>query len=739
MAHLSGGSFLLGEAMRKQVITAVLVFMGLLGATMATAQSSTVTVFATNFTDSSGNRVNGTITFQPAMSTGKPASYQKPGGGVAVIKPVSASVVNGAFSLTLPDTTRTNPQNMCFAVGASELYTKTSLLGEGYSCVQPHYTSQQSGDWCDSGQCDFDNYIPGLDPQLQVEVGPTGPTGAPGPTCDGSSPAGYCNLTKTNTDFLNGELSPLGPSYGAKCDGVHDDTTPFQNAANAAHNLYVASGIPVTVKVPSNCVIAGTVTFGSGVHWSGPGQIIVPNQSTPSAHPTFLMNNADNVAVEGIEFKITTPCSGNNATCSAIQWLPTTGDSANHAHVYIRRNDIVNADWGILIGYYGTGTGSLSDVDISDNTVSSPSGAFSNADGIHVGGRVSGITITSNRISWRGDACIALTGEGNGTYMVAGATISGNICSQDLVGIDMSGASDVQITGNFVKNTVASPSTSNPAFREIWYGTAANGGAYPFNIHVSGNYFENNGSVDGLTVKIDPLNYVGQTSWPALQSSFENNTIAGSPGIIYLRGKGISVGNNTFNTAAGGIVVDYDGANGIATANVTIGSNNWMQSGQIRMGAGCALYSNVTVAPQNPLPTSVITYSNLSCVGTPVFSTPGDLNVGSNRWLSTGTNYPVIRPGSSGAFSGVWLDTAGGNAVIIGANGDVNTEGKITSGGTVQGSGFQTGLGVPVITNTANGANIVYRCTSAGTLRVGQLTTVSSDCGAVADTQIRVN
>lgn len=42
----------------------------------------------------------------------------------------------------------------------------------------------------------------------------------------------------------------------------------------------------------------------------------------------------------------------------------------------------------------------------------------------------------------------------------------------------------------------------------------------------------------------------------------------------------------------------------------------------------------------------------------------------------------------------------------------------------------------PVSVN--GGANVVYRCTVAGTLRVGQTTTVSADCGTAVDTGLRV-
>lgn len=43
----------------------------------------------------------------------------------------------------------------------------------------------------------------------------------------------------------------------------------------------------------------------------------------------------------------------------------------------------------------------------------------------------------------------------------------------------------------------------------------------------------------------------------------------------------------------------------------------------------------------------------------------------------------------------------------------------------------------PVAIN--NGSNVIFRCTTAGTLRVGQLTSVSADCGASVDSGLRTN
>jgi hypothetical protein len=133
----------------------------------AVAAAQTVTVSSSSFTDSGGHPVNGVITFQPALVNGVAASYQKGGGGVVVAKSVTAQIVNGAFSLTLPDTTLTNPANICFVVKAAIPFTEVPLLGPGYNCVQPHGTATSGGDWCQAGTCNFDLYVPNI-PALPI-------------------------------------------------------------------------------------------------------------------------------------------------------------------------------------------------------------------------------------------------------------------------------------------------------------------------------------------------------------------------------------------------------------------------------------------------------------------------------------------------------------------------------------------------------------------------------------------
>jgi hypothetical protein len=143
---------------------------------------TTVTVFETGLSSSSvsnsaGALTNGTITWCPVITNGVAASYTMPSGGTGTAECVTVPIVNGAFSISIPDTDHTNPQYLCFSVTATVPYTSRRLFGPGYTCVQPHYTAHSSDDWCQAGQCDFGKYIPNLAALMPVERGLAGETG----------------------------------------------------------------------------------------------------------------------------------------------------------------------------------------------------------------------------------------------------------------------------------------------------------------------------------------------------------------------------------------------------------------------------------------------------------------------------------------------------------------------------------------------------------------------------------
>jgi hypothetical protein len=390
---------------------------------------------------------------------------------------------------------------------------------------------------------------------------------------------------------ISGDTFPV-TNYGAACDssttsgGGKDDTAAITSAAAAAHSAYSAKGAPQMVTFPKDrsCRVDGTVTIGSGVVFEGPGTLIVPTQKVA----TLVFQNADDSGVEKLTVKIVAGPGGNNASLSSIAWAPTPTDSAAHSHFFARDNTLIDGSWGILVRY-NVGTGSLSGVEISNNNVySSAADAYTNADGIHVGGRISQITVTGNHVSNRHDAAIALSSEPGPTqYIMSGAVVSDNVCLNDLVGLDNSGATNAIWKNNIVRATIPVDKVSNPAARSMTYL-----GTTPVNVKFMGNEFENfQGPQTEPTVKVDNhgSNLVTNVEWAG-------NTIAGTRA-MWLAGNTISVSQNNFSPGAS-IVIAYDSDHNFPGENISIGFNNWKGAGTISAPGNPGLYKNLSLARQ---------------------------------------------------------------------------------------------------------------------------------------------
>lgn len=142
-------------------------FFALLPAFLLAALSlnaQTVTVSGTHVTDSGGNPIYGTIYFQPVQS------FRLSGGGTVTTTPVQATLSNGAFSVTLADTTQGSPQNVCYNVWATNtggtvvFGSPSKTLATGYQCVQMSTT------WCANGICNLDSYVPQYPSTAAIET-----------------------------------------------------------------------------------------------------------------------------------------------------------------------------------------------------------------------------------------------------------------------------------------------------------------------------------------------------------------------------------------------------------------------------------------------------------------------------------------------------------------------------------------------------------------------------------------
>lgn len=123
--------------------------------------AQTVKVFATRLIDH-GVPADGTIYFEPLIETGKVATYRNADGRAIQIAAQQATVRSGAFTLILPDTSQTEPADLCFAV---RLKTGNGIpKSPDVDCVQPHGIATSDHDWCHQGSCNLDRLVAGMSP-----------------------------------------------------------------------------------------------------------------------------------------------------------------------------------------------------------------------------------------------------------------------------------------------------------------------------------------------------------------------------------------------------------------------------------------------------------------------------------------------------------------------------------------------------------------------------------------------
>jgi len=400
----------------------------------------------------------------------------------------------------------------------------------------------------------------------------------------GSSPSG---LSRAEGRAKSGTLVSIDvreERFGAKCDWVDgrgtNDTPAFLKAAEAASKSYRETGRAVEVHIGDACKLASVVRFGSGVHWIGPGTLFVPHQT----EPVLLAQDADDVAVTGLGIVVVSQdCGTNNASCSAISWQASSMDRSDHRHVVFRDNRVEHSNWGILVAY-AAGKGSLHDVEIRGNRVSSHR-PYQDADGIHVGGRVRRFIVTGNRILNRGDAGIAASSEVP-DYICSDGVIEDNALIEDQVGLDNSGCTNTVWRGNVVYAT-DTPRGSNPAFRSIEYL-----GFSPDHVVVTGNYLKNSSASGEYAAKVDM-----NASLVPTHLSFQQNVVD-SPLALYLRGSAIWVEANIFSSRHPTLTIDYNGPRSVKTDDVTIAKNIWLGAGRMQVGDNRNLLSHIFLAPQ---------------------------------------------------------------------------------------------------------------------------------------------
>ena len=422
-------------------------------------------------------------------------------------------------------------------------------------------------------------------------AGTSGSTSTTGNDASSISKSGS-GVTSCSAAFVSAAGSRDVRDYGACCNssvttgtGV-DDTIAFQSAAIAATALFRSTGVPVELHVPNGCKITGSITYGSGVHWRGPGSIVVPSQH---AAPILVAVDADDVSVDDLTVTVLghdAECASavNTSRCVALSYETTAAaNGAVYRKVRFVGNTIYDASWAILVNNQA-GNSSVNDIHVDRNTVISTA-PYTYHDGIHIAGGASLFTISNNNVFGRGDAAIAVTSEVNGAYLCSGGTISGNTLLENLVGIDDSGCSNLAISGNIARATTPVSNTSNPAFRSIFYG-----GVVPTGLTISGNTFINaGGQGNDYGAKFD---LIGSTSNRS-NSTFSNNTVSS----LYTRGSNITIQGNSFLDGAR-YNCDVDSSANIPTDSIMFGQNSWLGVGTASCEGNANLITNDYFAPQ---------------------------------------------------------------------------------------------------------------------------------------------
>lgn len=138
-----------------------------------------VQVSASHTMDAGIPIASATIAFAPVDSFGHAISFRvgTSGGGQVGPDPFTAQIVNGAYTILLPDTSLTYAVNPCYLVTITDNASGDILSGPGYKCVQPSGIGPAVSSglaWCAPGSgagatCNWDLYAPNI-PTLPTQV-----------------------------------------------------------------------------------------------------------------------------------------------------------------------------------------------------------------------------------------------------------------------------------------------------------------------------------------------------------------------------------------------------------------------------------------------------------------------------------------------------------------------------------------------------------------------------------------
>lgn len=401
----------------------------------------------------------------------------------------------------------------------------------------------------------------------------------------GATVASVSGTTVTISAATTASLSGTAVGFG------HDDSAAISAASTAAGSIYASSNHWSTVLITHGktgvCLLSHPITYQSGSHFVGSGAgILNEAPGIVSFNSGGLGGDTNNVEFDHMDLVQTTA-----GAAPVIFYVggTATGQGVPVQHLAVKNSTIHGGGYGILIDVYSQGDGynhHLSDVQITNNHVYCDLlGGAQDAncrDGIHVSGDISDFAIDGNIVENRDDAAIAITSSGGSLptgfagilarLTPTNGTISHNVCSNSLVGLDFSGGNNIVAAGDVCISSI--PNTvSSPAIRFI-----KDQYPLPTSIRVIGGIFSNDATgADQATVKMD---FTGASSggvYPLCKCEIDDAEIgyAGTGGLIYLQGNGFRTHNVMFDA---GIALIFGSENGSTTQDVYLTGSTWMGS-----------------------------------------------------------------------------------------------------------------------------------------------------------------
>ena len=436
----------------------------------------------------------------------------------------------------------------------------------------PFNSNTISGGYCPLTGCTF--------------TGPVTGTTFTGTSFIGTTFTGTTGNFSTLTTSVAPVIDPSSPTYGAVCDGIHDDHAAFTAASLQASNYYAITGVQPIVLIPfgvnGNCLIQNQIVYYSGTHFKGSGGTIVNNTLGINTFTNSdKVDGNDHIWFDGVRIQMITDSSLVGIEYTAAGFPGAGG--GQHTDFKVTNSDIQGAGYAIKVGVLNKNDGvshTLSNVVITQNHLwcSLVGGTFDThcRDGVNLGGDVVDFHIDGNTVENRDDAAWAVVSAGGNTSTFYGAyepfmtprhgTISNNVKTNGGTCLDFSGGTDVVAVGNTCVDYIPNPN-STPQVRFVYY-------QFPVlsNIRVDNGDFQINygGGADTSTMKMDLGGLAVAGVYPVCNCSVNNSKLSGQ---VYLRGNGFFMKGNTF---ADNTLFITATENGNATNNIILQGNTWL-------------------------------------------------------------------------------------------------------------------------------------------------------------------